>query len=88
MLSAFVALLICSMAILSCGKKFPVQYIYETDVKSGVCGKYKITDPEKLKIEHVEELPLESCHGVFGFATRDVSKVINWSRDRIAERCK
>lgn len=80
-------LLICSTALLSCSKKFPVQYIYEADVSSGVCGKYKITDPEKLKFEWVEDLPLSACNGMFGFATRDVSKVINWSRDRIKERC-
>lgn len=87
-LTAFVGLLICSTAITSCGgEAFPAKFILEVDTKAMVCGKYKIVDPENLKFEHVEDLPLEACNGVFGFATRDVPKVLRWSRAKIKESC-
>lgn len=82
-----------SLSVLaSCSKleKFPSDFIYEADVKFQVCGKWKIVDHERLLVEHVEDLPLSVCDGMFGFSSADMPKVLNWSRaaiDKIKNNC-
>ncbi len=86
---------ICSTAfiLLSCSgvPTFPAHYIYEADVTGNVCGRYIVTDAERLLFQHDADLPLAQCDGVFGFSRKDISPVLNWSRDMIKyakERCK
>ncbi len=71
--------------------KFPAKYIYEADVRHGVCGQYKVTNAERLTMAHVRDLPLAACDGMFGFSKSEISPVLNWSRDAIQmgkARCK
>lgn len=71
--------------------KFPAQYVYEVDLKANVCGQYKVVNYEKITLDHVADLPLSACDGVFGFSASTISPVLNWMRDRIVEgkaRCR
>jgi hypothetical protein len=81
------------LALSSCGSipPFPATHVYEVDVESGVCGRFKIVDEKRLLFEHDMDLPLTECDGVFGFSMKQVAPVMNWTRDRITEgqeRCK
>ncbi len=73
------------LTLTSCAEmpKFPAKFIYEVDLRSGVCGQYKVTNAERLTFKHVQDLPLEKCDGVFGFSKSEISPVLNWSRDAI-----
>lgn len=80
-----------ALALGSCAQKFPAQFIYEVDLDNQVCGRYKVVDSERLTFEHDSDLPLSSCNGVFGFSSRDISPVLNWTRDAIKqakEKCQ
>lgn len=50
-------------------------------MQAKVCGEYKIVNPEKFQFEHVRDLPLEACQGVFGFKDTDIAAIIDWSED-------
>lgn len=86
---AFLGLLTFSIAIaaisLGCAQvpKFPVKYIWETDVRNGVCGQYEIIDPKRLQVKHIKDWDLTKCDGVFGFSTEDTPKVLDWCSDLI-----
>lgn len=70
---------------------FPAKYLYEADLGNKVCGRYVVTDTERLLFQHDADLPLSQCDGVFGFSRKDISPVLNWSRDMIQYgkgRCK
>jgi hypothetical protein len=72
-------------------KKFPAEYLYEVDMDNKVCGEYKVVDSERLLFEHVRDLPINSCNGVFGFSDKKIGPVLNWGRDAIIyvrEHCK
>ena len=88
-LKAHSAYLTALLLLTSCTglKPFPTKFIYEVDLKNGVCGQYKIVDPEKLKFDHVADLPLSNCNGVFGFASDKVGLVFNWAETAI-QKCK
>lgn len=56
-----------------------------------VCGEYKIQDPAKRKISHVQDHPLSKCAGMFGFSSRDIPKILDWAEDveKLAnQRCR
>lgn len=79
--------------LVSCAglKKFPADNIYEVDIANKACGEYKIVDYERLLFEHVRDLPLSACEGVFGFSSKQIAPVMNWSRDAIIfvkQNCK
>lgn len=80
---------VCLMGLvfLSCAgiPQFPTKYIYEVDIKNQACGRYVITDYEKLLFSHNKDLPLAECDGTFGFSRVDISPVLNWARDRITD---
>lgn len=59
-------------------KPFPTKKIIEYDAKNKVCGEYKITDPENLKVEYVGDIP---CPDTFGFTAQDIPKVLDWAKD-------
>lgn len=65
--------------------KFPAEFIYEADLQNKICGKYKVVNPETLQFEHVEDLPLSECNGVFGFSSTEIAPVLDWSRKMIQE---
>ena len=69
---------------------FPSKYIWEVDIKSGVCGQYEIIDPKNFKSKHIKDWPIAKCDGVFGFSTSDIPKVLNWCSDMVvlAGKCK
>ena len=87
-------LLISSIVVLtSCNEspKFPGKYIYEVDLKSGICGKYEIVNTKEMKVSHVGDFDLKTCHGVFGFSSKDMPKIMDWSADiqkYVDQRCK
>lgn len=66
---------------------FPTNMVWETDLKAGVCGQYKVVNPEKLQFAHVRDWPLSKCDGTFGFSAEDVPKVFDWARTAI-QKCK
>lgn len=74
---------LCLTALILSGcsalSKFPTKYIYEVDLDNKVCGKYEVTDFERMLFKHVADLPLNSCNGVFGFSSDKVGLVIDWS---------
>jgi len=79
--------------LVSCSEapKFPAKYIYEVDLQNDVCGKYEIIDSKKMTVRHVADLSLSQCQGVFGFSSKDIPKIFDWSADvqkMISERCK
>lgn len=43
-------------------------YLYDIDVKSQVCGQYKILDADTFKFQWVRDLPLKACDGFFAIA--------------------
>lgn len=59
-------------------KPFPTKYVYEYDRKNKVCGQYRITDPEHLKVEYEKDIP---CIDIFGFSSSDIPKVLDWAED-------
>ena len=73
-------------------KPFPVKYVYEVDTKNKICGQYQITQVRpKLQFKHVKDLPLDVCNGVFGFATGEIAKVLDWADEAAGyaeQRCK
>lgn len=82
-----------AMTLASCASvpKFPADYVYEVDLDNKICGRYKISNFERLNIVHDADLPLSDCNGVFGFSAKKISPVLNWGRDRIQEgkiRCQ
>ena len=82
-----------AFAISGCAglRKFPAKNIWETDMKAGVCGQYEIVDYENFKVRHVKDWPLSKCHGVFGFSTPDIPKVLDWgmdAKDYAERKCK
>ncbi len=94
-MTVYKKLLLCLtvLSLTSCTglKPFPAKYIYEIDLKNGVCGKYSIIDPQQLLFEHVSDLPLSACDGVFGFSSDQIGLVFDWSKtaiEKFNERCK
>lgn len=83
-------LMALALSFCACAKlpEFPAEFIFEADMQSKVCGKWKIIDKERLLVEHVQDLPLEKCHGIFGFSVNDMPKVLDWSRVAITEMKK
>lgn len=73
-------------------RKFPAKYVYENDLKGGVCGQFEITATRpKLQFKHVKDLPASYCGGVFGFSTGDMPKVLDWSdeaQNYAEKKCK
>ena len=72
-------------------KKFPTDRIIEVDMKSKVCGEYKITDAKNLKFKWVRDIPFEQCPSTFGFTSADIPKVLNWAQDAqsyVEKNCK
>lgn len=87
------SLMACILLELGCAgiPTFPAKYLYEADLTNHVCGRYVVTDAERLLFRHDADLPLAQCDGVFGFSRKDISPVLNWSRDMIKyakERCR
>lgn len=61
-------------------------------MQSKVCGVYQISIVnKKIQAKHIQDLPLESCHGVFGFSTRAIPDVLQWADDAheyVERKCK
>lgn len=79
-LIAFALPLTFSIGLSACNglKPFPADHIIEYDNKNKVCGYYKITDQEHLKVEYVKDVP---CPAVFGFESKDIANILNWGQD-------